>query len=219
MNSVHDMGGMDGLGTLAPEPDEPLFHAPWEARVLGLASALGAWGKWNTDVFRQAQERLPAAEYLRMSYYERWFTVYASLAVDAGLISREEIAAGRPAPGEPKATPKLRPEMIVPAFLAGSPKTRPVESAPRFTAGEHVRARIINPATHTRLPRYLRGHAGEITAHHGAHVFPDSNALFQGENPQHLYTVRFRATDVWGPDANPRDTICADLWEPYLDHA
>jgi nitrile hydratase subunit beta len=54
---------------------------------------------------------------------------------------------------------------------------------------------------------------------HGAHVFPDTNALFQGENPQPLYTVKFRALDLWGEAASARDTVCIDLWEDYLERA
>ena len=57
--------------------------------------------------------------------------------------------------------------------------------------------------THTRLPRYVRGRAGTIESLHGCHVFPDTNALGEGENPQWLYTVRFNARDLCGPDADP----------------
>ena len=71
-------------------------------------------------------------------------------------------------------------------------------------------------ALKTRLPRYLRGCPGEIVLHHGGHVFPDTNAHGKGENPQHLYTVRFAARDVWGNHANPNDFVHADLWESYL---
>lgn len=219
MNSVHDMGGMHGLGPLVRHANEPVFHHPWEGRVHGLNAAISAWRKWNLDAFRQALESIPGADYLRMTYYERWLCAVTKLSVDAGLVSREEVASGRPADGQTRSIPPLRPEMILPGFRAGAPKSRPVDATPRFSLGDRVRARVINPPTHTRLPRYLRGHEGEIAAHHGAHVFPDSNALFQGQNPQHLYTVQFRATDLWGPDANPRDTVRADLWEPYLDHA
>ena len=70
---------------------------------------------------------------------------------------------------------------------------------------------------HHRLPRYIRGHFGEIILYHGAHVFPDTNACFAGENPQHLYTVRFSAEELWGGDASLRDTVTADLWESYLE--
>jgi nitrile hydratase len=89
------------------------------------------------------------------------------------------------------------------------------DAAPLFKPGDMVRTRHLNPAHHTRLPRYLRGHTGEIVACHGAHVFPDSNSRGLGEDPRHLYTVRFSAAEVWGNAS--RDVIHADLWEPYLE--
>ncbi len=216
MNGVHDMGGMHGLGVLAPEPDEPVWHAPWEARVFALTTALGAWRKWNIDEGRQQIERMPAAEYLRSSYYEKWLTRSLELAVQTGLITRAEAETAQPDPNVPKATPPLTAAQVEPGMRRGGPTTRTAERQPVFRAGDTVRTRNIHPATHTRLPRYARDKAGVIVATHGAHVFPDSNALRQGENAQPLYTVRFRAQDLWGEAANPRDTVCIDLWEDYL---
>ena len=82
-----------------------------------------------------------------------------------------------------------------------------------------MRARNMHPVGHTRLPRYLRGHAGEIVAVHGAHVFPDSHAHGKGEDPRWLYAVRFEARDLWGEDRPAGDRVHADLWEPYLEPA
>ena len=45
--------------------------------------------------------------------------------------------------------------------------------------------------------------------------FPNSNAHGTGENPQHLYAVRFKARDVFG--VNTDDDLQADLFEPYLE--
>ena len=219
MNGIHDMGGMHGFAPLVPEPNETLSHAAWEMRTFGLTLLAGGPGKWNVDAFRQAIEQIPPADYLRMAYYDKWLTAITNLALAADLVNRDELATGRPAADTIRAEPKVTPATLPALFSTPAPRTRPVDAAPRFAPGARVRARMINPTTHTRLPRYLRGHAGAVTAHHGAHVFPDSNALFLGENPQHLYTVRFRARDLWGDGANPHDTLCADLWEPYLDHA
>ena len=74
MNGVHDMGGMHGMGPIQPEKNEPVFHSPWESRVFALSRALGAWRKWNLDSSRHQRELIPPAEYLRMSYYEKWDT-------------------------------------------------------------------------------------------------------------------------------------------------
>ena len=75
----------------------------------------------------------------------------------------------------------------------------------------------INPPTHTRLPRYVRGKIGIIVVVHGCHVFPDTVAHGQGENPQWLYTVRFNGQDLWGPDSDPTVTVSVDAFEPYLE--
>jgi len=91
--------------------------------------------------------------------------------------------------------------------------------SPRFAVGQQVRARKINPTGHTRLPRYARGSVGVVDRLHGGHVFPDSNAHFQGENPQHLYSVRFSARELWGEAAAARDAVYLDLWESYLEPA
>lgn len=206
MNSVHDMGGMHGLGPIAPEQDEPVFHAPWEGRAVGLA--LAAWA-WNADAWRHAQERIPGLDYLRMSYYERWTTALETLLVETGLVSRQEIEARQAAAGAPSVAPPppAVPEPL-PAVQDGAP--------PHFTLGEAVRARNINPTGHTRLPRYARGRPGVITADHGAHVFPDANAHGLGKQPQRLYQVQFAAQDLWGAAARADDAVFIDLWESYL---
>jgi nitrile hydratase len=219
MNGVHDMGGMHGLGPLVIEPNEPVFHEPWEARVYALAGAVGAWGRWNIDAGRQQIEQMPAADYLRASYYERWLFGLVENAVRHGLISREEVETGRPTPGAPKLTPPLRPSMVAEGRRRGSPKTRRVERQPHYRPGDAVRTRNIHPLTHTRLPRYARDKQGVVVALHGAHVFPDTNAQFQGENPQPLYTVKFTARALWGDAANAHDAVCLDLWEDYLEPA
>ena len=216
MNSVHDMGGMHGLGPLDPEENEPVWHAPWEARVFAMSSAMGAWRRWNIDASRHEMERMPAVEYLRASYYEKWLYGLVTKAVGYGLITREEAESGRADPAAPKYTPPLIASQVSDVLTRGGPSTRSVERQPIFQIGDTIRTRNIHPTTHTRLPRYARDKPGVITALHGAHVFPDSNALFQGENAQPLYTVKFRARDLWGEAANPRDTVCIDLWEDYL---
>jgi nitrile hydratase len=96
---------------------------------------------------------------------------------------------------------------------------REAAAAPLFAPGDRVRCRNLHPTGHTRLPRYVRGHVGEVIHWHGAHVFPDAHAHGRGEDPRHLYTVRFSARELWGETANPRDTVHLDLSEPYLERA
>jgi nitrile hydratase len=219
MNGVHDMGGMHGLGPLAPEQNEPIWHAPWEARVFALFSAIGAWRRWTVDAVRQQIEQMPAADYLRATYYEKWMYALVENAVRHGLITREEAETGRVDPSATKAAPPLTAERVPQVMARGAPKTRTVERQPIFQVGDSIRTRNIHPLTHTRLPRYARAKPGVVIALHGAHVFPDTNAILEGENAQPLYTVKFRARDLWGEAASPLDTVCIDLWENYLEAA
>lgn len=208
-----------GFGPVAPESDEPVFHADWERRAMALASGMDSTGEWTLDMSRHANERIPPAQYLSMSYYEIWIAGLVELMTAAGLVTRAEIASGRMMTPAKKVSGKLLAEEL-PAILAkGDPTTRPVTKAPRYVPGDKVRTRNMHPSGHTRLPLYLRGHVGEVISLHGAHVFPDCNAHGQGENPQALYTVRFNAREVWGAARHPDDTISADLWEPYLEPA
>jgi nitrile hydratase subunit beta len=217
MNGVHDMGGMHGMGPIEPEKDEPVFHAGWEKRVFALNRAMGAWGKWNIDAGRHQRELIPASEYLRMSYYERFFEGLIELAVRTGLVTLEEIASGHPEPGTSKSRPALTGAMVAEMVSRGSPTNRSVPVKPGFKTGERVRARNMNPSGHTRLPRYARGKQGVIHRDHGVFVFPDTNAHFQGEKPQHLYSVRFEAVELWGAGAASHDAVYIDLWEDYLE--
>ncbi len=219
MNGIHDMGGMHGLGPIEAEENEPVFHAAWEARMLALANAIDPWGDWSVDRFRYIRETMPPADYLQKSYYEHWLYAYQTLILEAGLVSEQELADGRAAAGAPAHEPKVRPDTI--GKVAGREDTarRDVDAPPKFRAGDAVVARMINPAGHTRLPRYARGKRGVIDRDHGAFVFPDTNAHIQGENPQHVYSVRFAARELWGEAAAPRDSVYLDLWDAHLDSA
>ena len=216
MNGVHDMGGMQNLGAMVPEPEGSPFHADWEGRVHAMTVASPTRG--NIDAGRHQREKIPGPEYLAMSYYEKWFRSLSELLVLNGIATRDELGTGKAAPG-PKATPLLAAEAVEPALTRRSSYVREFDKAPLFAPGDAVRARNINPDGHTRLPRYARGHVGVVVAAHGAHVFPDSNAHGKGEDPHPLYTVRFTARELWGEAANPRDSVSLDLWEPYLERA
>ncbi len=218
MNGVHDMGGMDGFGKVEPEPNEPAFHAAWEARVMAMMRAMGAAGAWNIDMSRFSREALPPHVYLSSSYYRKWHLGMEQMLLDRGLVAKEELEAGHAAaPGKPLKR-KLTPDMVEASLKRGS-FGRPPPAAALFSIGERVRAKNIHPPTHTRLPRYVRGHLGVVDLIHGCHVFPDSAALDLGENPQWLYTVRFEAGELWGDDADPTVTVSIDAFEPYLESA
>ena len=213
------MGGMQGFGRVEAESNEPVFHASWEGRSLALNLAASAWGKWNIDAGRHEIELIPAADYLRMSYYEKWTARLEELLIKSGLVTREEIGSGRAAAGSKKATPQLTRERVPSLLRTGAAASRDVAAAARFRVGQLVRARNIHPVGHTRLPRYARGHVGTVDRDHGVYVFPDTNAHFLGENPQHVYSVRFAARELWGEQASARDSVYIDLWDDYLEPA
>lgn len=219
MNGVHDMGGMHGMGPIQYEKNEPVFHARWEARAYALTRAMRALGKWNIDASRHELELLPPAEYLRMSYYERWIARLVEQLMKSGLATRAEIDSGKPAHGSPKATPPLTADMVATMVARGGSARRNASLSARFKVGQRVRARNMHPTGHTRLPRYTRGKLGTIVRDHGVFVFPDTNAHFAGEKPQHVYSVRFAARELWGEQASPRDAVYVDLWEDYLERA
>ncbi len=215
-DSVHDMGGMDGFGRVEPEANEPPFHQPWEGRVMAMARAMGYAGAWNIDMSRAAQELLPPDVYLTVSYYKRWALGMEHNLLKHGLADAGEIAAGHARAPAKSLKRKLTPDKVDAVMRRGSFGRS--ESAPaRFKPGDRVRAKNIHPATHTRLPRYVRGHVGTVELVHGCHVFPDTAAIGQGENPQWLYTVVFDARELWGPDADPTLKVSIDAFEPYLD--
>jgi nitrile hydratase subunit beta len=219
MNGAHDMGGVHGFGPVEPEVHEPTFHAEWERRVFALALAAGRPGKWNLDMVRFARENRPPADYLAKNYYELWLAGLEAMLAERGLVSADEIKAGRPL-GEPREVDGiLQHDAVDAAFSRGRPTERTASVPARFRLGDRVRAKNIHPMTHTRLPRYVRGRPGTIERLHGCHVFPDTNALGQGEYPQWLYTVRFDARDLWGPEADQMLKVSVDAWEPYLEPA
>jgi nitrile hydratase beta subunit len=218
MNGAQDLGGMMGFGPVVPEPDEPLFHAEWEKRALGLTIASAALGEWNIDLMRHARETIPPPEYLTSSYYRIWITALAKVLEAKGLVAPDELAAGH-ALHEAPATRRPRLEAAaVPAMLAGGgPCDRPLDRPARFKVGDGVLTKIMNPVGHTRLPRYARGKRGTVERVAGSFVFPDTNAHLRGEDPQWVYTVRFSARELWGEAADATVAVSIDAWEPYLE--
>lgn len=217
MNGAQDLGGQHGMGPVAPETDEPYFHAEWEKRVLGLTLSCGAFGAWTIDESRHARESLSPATYLSASYYEIWIRGLETLLKRHGFVSSAELAAGQMLEKgrEPK---RILTADMVPGVLAkGGPCDRPVPNAALFAAGERVRTKNFNPETHTRLPRYARAKHGIVETVQGSFVFPDDNAHGKGENPQWVYTVVFDGEEIWGEGADPALTVSIDAWESYLE--
>jgi nitrile hydratase subunit beta len=217
MNGIHDMGGMQDMGPIKYEQNEPVFHAAWEGRVYAMSAAVTATRKLRLGL-RPPIENLPAAEYLRMSYYELWLTSVTERLIASDLVTRAEIESGRAAPGSAKAALAVSPAGAV-ASIFRVPARRTEAIAPRFREGQPVRARNINPVTHTRLPRYARGKAGTIHRDHGVFAFMDTTAYGLDDKPQHLYSVRFSARELWGEQAAPQDSVYVDLYDDHLEPA
>ena len=115
--------------------------------------------------------------------------------------------------------PALPADMVVPVFMGGASARIAADMAAKFKAGDGGSARNINPAGHTRLPRYLRGKRGTIHKVHGVFGLPDTMAHGGGETPQNVYSVRFTARELWGADASARDSLYVDMWDDYLASA
>jgi nitrile hydratase subunit beta len=222
MNGVHDMGGMQDMGPIQYDRNEPVFHATWEGRLWGLMRAMAAFGSGRRRNFRYELENLPPAEYLRASYYERFFMTLVDRLLRGGVITRTELESGRPDAGSARETPRLTPSMVDEQLARRNSLRRDdVHVKPRFAAGQRVRARNINPVGHTRLPRYVRGRRGTVIRDHGVFGLQDTDASGYplGDRPQHVYTVRFTARELWGDAASSRDSVYLDLWDDYLERA
>ena len=221
MNGIHDMGGMHGMGPIPYERNEPVFHARWESRVFALLLAE------VPDRYRYRLERIPPAQYLEMSYYEKWLTVTEQAVIREKIATPEELKTGKMRQPPPKPFPKS--ELTTAAQLPvewakGSPSRKALPVKRAFHVGQRVRARNLNPEGHTRLPRYVRGKVGSIERDHAVFIWmPDTDAqgkrLYDGEQGVHVYAVRFTARELWGDQAPARDTVIVDLWESYLEPA
>jgi nitrile hydratase beta subunit len=216
MNGAQDLGGMHGFGPVEPEMNEPVFHNEWERRVFALTVAMGASGEWNIDKSRAARESLPPVEYLSSTYYQIWFAALKKLLVNTGLATEEEVRDGKFRIPATRVVRTLMAEEVTTALAKGSPSERAAGVPAQYKVGDRVRSRQMNPTTHSRLPRYCRDKQGTIVKVHGMHVFPDTSALGQGEQPQWLYTVRFAANELWG-EHTTASSVFVDCWESYLE--
>jgi nitrile hydratase subunit beta len=216
----HDMGGRTRFfGPLPPiDPDEPVFHDEWEARTFALALLANRVAGVNLHAFRHAIERVPEEEYLS-GYYRRWLASAEILLLDSGILAPGAVEArARRLQGHDVEEPPV-PEPHKPSMAGGGPgNLRALDTPPAFAVGDTVTARADEPAPHNRLPAYTRGRCGTVVALRPAQVFPDTAAEFTGENPQHVYGVRFDSRELWGDDAEP-GSVTLDLYEPYLEKA
>jgi nitrile hydratase len=217
MDGIHDLGGRQGFGPIdAREAEEP-FHAPWEARVLGMVRAMSRVPDWSIDWFRHCRELIDPVDYLSRPYYDQWLQTYAAMMVNSGVATVDEVACGK-ASGVARGLPPAMAPAAVQAAKRAVVRFDRAGGRPGFAVGDAVRAKAHGVPGHTRLPAYARGRRGRIAASHGAHVLPDANA---GGEPraEPLYTVAFDAVELWPEAEGRRDRVFLDLWESYLEPA
>lgn len=230
------MGGQaEFFGPVVDEPEEPVFHEPWEGRVFGMSVALLPLLGRNIDAMRFAQERLPRDVYLS-SYYRRWLGGLEHRLVEVGYLGPDEVdarLAGRTAETGPRRISAVRREATsrvlrlllrprLPRWLAGRVLPRVLGNRryalghQRFSVDDQiaVRQRTVG---HTRQPGYVTGKPGVVVARLGSTVFPDAHAVGRRARPQHLYTVAFDAGDLWGAAAEPGTEVRVDLYQSYLE--
>ena len=221
-----------------------MFAARWEAAVFAMMRCLGAQGVMkNTDQFRHAVERVAAHAYYAHGYYGRWLGGLETLLLEANALKPDELdervgdfarqlgasdadVAELVAEHNVASRPRsAQPERVEQSVNAGS-SVRYLAEPPQFEVGEQVRACEFAGAPsdaadnsdirHTRLPSYAAGSVGEVVAWHRGWVLPDTNAHGNGEQPCHLYTVRFTAQALYGDSAESSVQVHLDLFEPYL---
>lgn len=202
MDGMHDLGGKQGFGPIRHTHDAQTFHAKWEVRVNSLYAHAVRRGIFNMDEYRHAIERMDPRHYLTASYYERSLTSLATLCVEKGLITREELE-NRAQGAFPLATPS-------------APGRSNTPSRESFAIGDRVRVRMDSVPGHMRMPGYIRGKAGVVVGISPAYPFPDAHAHGVAAEDEPTYDVRFRSEDLWPGSAEPA-LVHAGVFESYLE--
>lgn len=222
MRRAHDVGGLEGFGPIAYDPDEPAFHADWERRMFGITMCvLGKGLVASVDEFRWGVEQLTPEQYFEESYYERWFSpieraLFACGQLGPGEIARRsaDFAQGAPVPRHDE--PEWSDSFVGFVRTAGS-FGQPADATARFAPGDRVRVKDVEAPAHTRLPTYARGKLGVVERVHGRNVLPDVRAVRGGEVWEHTYLVAFDAREVFGGRAEAGQELTLDVWESYIE--
>jgi nitrile hydratase len=206
MLGVHDLGGQQGFGPVAVEQDEPVWHDAWEGRMFALMGAVGMQGWLGGPTFRHGIERMDPGHYLTSSYYEHWFTSVATLLVEQGRIDRDAL--------------EHRAGGVVPlslALTADPTQVDPEPVAPRLRPGDRVRVRRLGFPGHTRCPGFVMGRAGTVVRDDGPANVPEVEGHLGELVQEHVYSVRFAATELWPESTDDQAVVHVDLYERYLD--
>ena len=204
MDGIHDLGGRQGFGRVRYTLNASAFHAPWEVRVNALYSFAVRSGIFNMDEYRHAIERMGPSHYLTASYYERSLTGLATLCVEKGVVTREELER-RANGGFPLSQPSA-------AGRGNAPRRE------RFKPGERVRVKLDFVPGHIRLPAYIRGKVGMVVGESPAYPFPDAHAHGIHAEDEPTYDVRFHAEDLWPNGCDPA-LVHVGVFQSYLERA
>jgi nitrile hydratase beta subunit len=202
MDGVHDLGGRQGFGRIRYRAGAPAFHAAWEKRVNALYGMAVKRGIFNMDEYRHAIERMSPRHYLSASYYERSLTSLATLCVEKGVVTREELeslAKGHFPLSEPSA-----------------PGRSNLPGRERFQPGARVRVKNDFFAGHVRMPGYIRGKSGVVVSESPVYPFPDAHAHGVKAVDEPTYDVAFRAEDLWPNSADPA-LVHVGVFQSYLE--
>lgn len=202
MDGVHDMGGRQGFGRVRYTLKAQTFHEPWERRVNALYSLAVKLGIFNMDEYRHAIERMEPRHYLSASYYERSLTSLATLLVEKGVATRDEL--DQRAQGE------------FPLSLPIGPGRSNVPGRQRFSPGDRVRVRVEHISGHVRAPGYVRGKTGVVVGESPSYPFPDAHAHGLHAEDEPTYDVRFEALDLWPESAEPAQ-VHVGVFQSYLE--
>jgi nitrile hydratase subunit beta len=204
VDGMHDLGGKQGFGPVRYTFDAKAFHADWEVRANSLYAHAVRLGIFNMDEYRHAIERMEPRHYLTASYYERSFTSLATLCVEKGIVSREEL--------------ERRAEGSIPLATPSAPGRTNVPGRERFKAGDRVRVRADGVPGHVRMPGYIRGKTGVVVGESPAYPFPDAHAHGVEAQDEPTYDVRFRTEDLW-PNSADAALVHVAVFQSYLARA
>jgi nitrile hydratase beta subunit len=204
MDGIHDLGGKQGFGRVRHAAEAPVFHAPWERRANALYSLAVKLGVFNMDEYRHAIERMEPRHYLSAGYYERTLTSLATLLVEKGLVSRDEL--------------EQRVGGVFPLALASAPGRSNAARRERFQAGDRVVVKTDHVPGHVRMPAYIRGKTGVVVSASPPYPFPDAHAHGVAAADEPTYDVRFDSADLW-PNAADAALVHVGVFESYLERA
>jgi nitrile hydratase beta subunit len=202
MDGMHDLGGRQGFGEVAYTLNAPAFHAEWEVRVNALYSLAVRLGIFNMDEYRHAIERMAPRHYLAASYYERSLTSLATLCVEKGIVSREEL--------------ERRAQGLFPLAAPSAPGRTNAPNRERFNPGDRVRVRLNYVPGHVRMPGYIRGKIGIVVSESPVYPLPDAHAHAMEAQDEPTYDVRFRSEDLW-PSSADAALVHVGVFQSYLE--